>query len=117
MVTPGIYIACFAALSASSFPLIYMCTGKLHSVICFPGYRVLLVCHIYDLIVKDFVLLLSMASIKVSESVYITHLISSLFVSLSLLSFQLCGWMLLLVMNLNTAAKPSFLPVLFDPSV
>ena len=47
MVIPGMFIACFAALSASSFnPLIPMCAGTLHKVICFPGYGALLVCQI-----------------------------------------------------------------------
>ena len=36
MVIPGISIAYFAALSASLFPLILMCAGTLHRVICFP---------------------------------------------------------------------------------
>ena len=33
MVIPGISIACFAALPASSFSLILMCAGNLYSVI------------------------------------------------------------------------------------
>ena len=80
------------------------------------GYGVLLVCHIFDLILDDFSLLFSMASIELSESVYITHLTSSFFcislIAIFLLSFQLCGCMLLLLMSANTA-KPNLFPVLF----
>ena len=36
VVIPAISINCFAALSASSFPLTPMCAGILNSMICFP---------------------------------------------------------------------------------
>ena len=68
-----------------------------------------------------------MASIELSESVYITHLMSSLF-CISLIAFFIAVisavWMEasfgsapLLVMTANIAAKPTFLPVLFHSLV
>ena len=47
MVIPGISIACFVALSASSFLFTPMCAGTLHS-------GALLLCHVSDLILDDF---------------------------------------------------------------
>ena len=68
-----------------------------------------------------------MANIELSESVYITHLMSSLFFIFLIAIFIAVissVWMVassgnapLLVMSKNTAAKPTFFPVLFDQSV
>ena len=79
-------------------------------------------CHISDLIL-DIFLLFSIASIELSESVYITHFMSSLFFN-SFIAVISSVWIdafsdsaPLLVMSANTSAKPTFFPVLFDPSV
>ena len=63
-----------------------------------------------------------MASIELSESVYITHLMSSFFVPLIAIISSV--WMdansgsdPLLMISANTAAKFTFLPVLFDQLV
>ena len=69
MIIPGKSVACFAALSASSFSLIPMCAGTLHIVICFPWLWSLLVCHISGLILDGFLCC----------SVYITYLMFILF--------------------------------------
>ena len=59
VVIPGISIACFAAFSAPSFPLILMCAAV------FPGYGTLLIYHISDLVgIGWFSLMFSMASVN-----------------------------------------------------
>ena len=106
-----------------------MCAGTLHSYrdLLFPGYGTSQVCHVSDLILNSLPLLLSMASIKLSVSVYIRHLVSTLFY-ISLIAIYIvvisAVWMdvssdsaPLLVMCTNTAAEHTFLPVLLDPSV
>ena len=92
----------------------------------FPGYGVLLECHISDLMLDEF-LLFSIARIELRETVYITHLMFSLFCISHIAIFIaeiLAVWIeaslgsaLLLVMSTYTAAKPTNLPVPFDPSV
>ena len=78
----GMPIACLAALSASSFPLIPVCAGTLHKVICFP--QLWTSC--------------SQWPVLNSANLFILPILCPLFfVSLSLMSFQLCRWMLLLV--------------------
>ena len=68
-----------------------------------------------------------MVSIELSEFVYITHLMSSVFL-ISLIDIYIAvisdvwmdassGSVPLLVMSTNTAAKPTFLPVLCELSV
>ena len=120
MVIPDISVACFAALPAFYFHLFPMCAGILHWVICFP-WLWSSAGQISDLKFDGFLFLL-MACIDLSESVYITLLVS-FFLSLSLLSFQ-GEWMeafsvsaLLFVMFANTAEKSIFPSVLFDPSM
>ena len=61
MVIPDISIACFAALSASSFPLIPMCAGTLHNVRFYSLVLELFYYVISDLVLGDFLLLLNMA--------------------------------------------------------
>ena len=73
MVFLDLSVACLAALSASSFPLILMRAAV------FPGYGAMLVYHISDLVsIGRFSLMFSMASIELNVSIYITHLMSSL---------------------------------------
>ena len=69
MVIPGTSIACFDALSASLFSLISVCAGILHVWTVIPGYGALLVCHIFNLVLGNF-LLFSMVNIELNESVY-----------------------------------------------
>ena len=93
MAIPGIFIACFAALYANCL--------KLSSF--------------------------SMDSIELNNTVNITHLMSSLsFISFIAVFIAIISavWMevfsghaLLLVIFVNTTAKPTFLPVLFDTSM
>ena len=116
MIIPGISIACFAALSTSSFPLI-------HRVICFPWLWSSDSMSYIRFNIGWFSLLFSTDSIELSVSVYITQLMSSFF-CISLIAVISAVWMEAssgstpyLVMSVNTAAKPSFLPILFDLSV
>ena len=96
MVIPGIFVAYFAALSASSFPLIPMCTGTLHSVICFPW---LWSSASMSYLMGNFLCCSQWPALN-STSLYILPISYPLFfVSLSLLSFQLYGWRLLLVVT------------------
>ena len=102
MVIPGISIACFAA---SSVPLIPICPRILPRVIFFPGYGAPLIYHISDLLLDSFSLLLSIVSIELEVSVYVTHLMSSLF-CISLIAIFIAvisaGWMeVLLVVPLS----------------
>ena len=53
MVTPGIPIAYFAALSVSSFPLIPMSAGTLHNLNFYLVLEVLLEHHISGLVLGD----------------------------------------------------------------
>ena len=65
-----------------------------------------------------FSLIFSMASIELNESVYITHLMSSLsfmsFIAILLLSSQLCEWRLLLAVPLFWLCLPIQQHILFS---
>ena len=119
MYSVDIFIVELYIWSASSFPLILMYAGILHRKISFHWLWSSAFMPYIWFNIGWFSLLFSMASIKLGESVYITYLLSSLF-CISLIA--VIWWMLLLVVLLfwlsaNTAAKPTFLLVLFDPSV
>ena len=96
MIIPGISIACFAALSASPFPLTPMFAGTLHSVICFPWlWSSASISYISDLIL-DGSLCCSQFPALNSASLYILPISCSLFfTSLSMLFFAVISavWM------------------------
>ena len=119
MVISGISIACFASFSTSSFPLIHMCAGTLHRIIFSPANEALLVCHISDIILDNFLYCSRWRALN-SASLYILPilcLLSSIAVISAVWMDASAGSAPLLVMCANTAAKPTFLPVLFDPSL